>query len=179
MLCLLPRCPKEEGRRRGVPLPWLLNTGDWQSQPPPLQWHKPSPPDLLFLTLEHSPGVRGGVRPGQAWGNRMPLRDHTVNTADDSSSFSLHSNLHCCSSPIHPTDWWKQIWMQGRPVLKGTESGWCTVRWLYEQGQCIQTDLRNTRHFFVVLWGRLQAWDLSKDPPPQRLWVFSLFPTSK
>lgn len=60
-------------------------------------------PHLLIcfpLTLERRPAVRGG-KAGAGRGNRMPLRDHTVNTADDSSSFSLHVSLHCCSSPLH------------------------------------------------------------------------------
>ncbi len=88
---------RDEG---GGPWPWLLNTGDRQSQPPPLSQHQSPPPDLLSLTREHRPDARGG-KAGAGRGNRMPPRDHTVNTADDSTSFSLHSPLHCCSSPLH------------------------------------------------------------------------------
>lgn len=92
---------KRRGRRRGA----LTLTAEHRRPPaePTFSSATTQIPTLLicFPSLwSHRPDVRGG-KAGAGRGNRMPPRDHTVNTADDSTSFSLHSPLHRCSSPLH------------------------------------------------------------------------------
>lgn len=155
-LRLLPRRSKEEGWRRGA-LTLTEPAASSATTQIPTSWS-------AFPSLRNTVLTWGEVRPGHAgatgclW-ETTPLTllmtpPPSPSTLLPSPPFSkrLTETKSEHNSAAETSFDWKWEWVGHR----GTNN--------MDKDNALN-DLTNTRHFFLVLWGRLQAWDLSEDPP--------------